>query len=257
MERVVDKVGEECARGGQGRSGFCAQTRRGCNRRVVRDVVAATSARAGRSSTLSDTSIVLAAKYPVGFRGRPKVDTAADLDEHVRRQVGFVGEEHAAPALHTLLGLVAPVGAADLPSCELPDVVERPCKVVGILDRDPEVVAVGAIPLGEPPGMGVVPGLSEDSDRCLEIERGHVLCVLVSGSSSVTMRSRRVDEARDGLVVLELRVAVEEQRRDVAIGETLRVQFLQVRREMGESLGVEELDVCGGLAAQAWRPRRE
>lgn len=146
-----------------------------------------------------------------------------------------MSEEHATPPLHALFRLIATIPtavAANLTPRELPHVVQSAGKVVRVLDRDPEVFPVGVVPFGEPARVGKVSSLPEDSDRRLEIERRDVFVAIGSG---------RVDEARDGFVVFEFRVAVEQQSRDVAVGETFRVQFLQVRRQVRESLCVEEL----------------
>lgn len=48
-------------------------------------------------------------------------------------------------------------------------------------------------------------------------------------------------EAREGVIVREFGIAVEQECGDVAVGETTRVQLLQVRRQVREALSVEEL----------------
>lgn len=106
---------------------------------------------------------------------------------------------------------------------------------------------MGAVPLCEPARVREVARLSQDPDRRVEVEGGFVGCGGVGrGVGRGSGRGGRgVDEARQGVVVGELGVAVQEERRDVAVGEATRVQLLEVGREVLQALGVEELRKAG------------
>lgn len=141
---------------------------------------------------------------------------------------------------------------------ELPKVLERPLEVAPVLDLDPEVFLVLAVPLREPNGMLKVASLATDADGRLKVERRlfgrRARAVGEEDRRCGSFRGGRgVDEGGEGRVVGELGVAVEKEGGVVRVGETAGVELLEVRGEVRESLGVEELaGSMSSVQARVW-----
>eukprot|EP00041_Stephanoeca_diplocostata_P017412 m.349923 g.349923 ORF g.349923 m.349923 type:complete len:396 (-) comp20690_c0_seq3:1406-2593(-) len=151
------------------------------------------------------------------FHGAGDGVARAETHQQIGRRLGHLVDQLFAIGLEVLLGLG---------KRQRRDVVERRLVLPHVLQLDLQVPVVLLKLLGEKHGVCKIPSVATDFDGRFEVE--------------IEMFVRH-DEFVQHLLVLQLGVAVEQQRRVVLVRQLLVVQRFQVRRKIVDALRIEKL----------------